>query len=82
MPSNKRGRAEGTPLSQRQYDTLILLAEGDTPEIIAEIFGVKRNTVDAFVTQLRDKLGAKTTAHAIAIAYDTGLLFIPEKKEV
>ena len=73
---NARGRTFGTPLTPRQLDTLLLLASGETGTSIAAELGVQPNTVHVFTVQLKAKLGTKTTAHAVAIAYHTGLLTV------
>lgn len=78
MSRNTRGLLPGSPLSERQTETLYLLADGETPSSIAEIMGITRNTVDAFVAQLRHKLYAKTNSQAIAYAYHVGLLKVPK----
>ena len=71
---NARGRTFGEALTPRQYDTLLLLASGETGVSIAAELGIRPDTVHVFTVQLKAKLGAKTTAHAVAIAYHTGLL--------
>lgn len=73
---NARGRTPGAPLTQRQFDTLLLLADGETGSTIAAELGVRPDTVHVFTAQLKAKLGAKSTAHAVAIAYHTGLLAV------
>lgn len=71
---NTRGRRPGRPLSERQNDVLLFLADGDTPKTIAEELGIAPDTVHVMSATIRAKLGAKTTAHAIAIAYQKGIL--------
>jgi DNA-binding CsgD family transcriptional regulator len=68
------GRKPGSPLSPRQADVLFLVAAGSTYEEVGEELGSSGVTVNTHVATIRAKLGAKTTAHAVAIAYQKGLL--------
>lgn len=69
-----RGRRIGAPLSPRQDAVLLRLASGDTPEEVAAELDIAVGTVHKTMGNARVKLEAKTTAHAIAIAYQRGIL--------
>ncbi len=60
-------RARGR-ISAREYDCLLWAAEGKTDWEIAVILGISRPTVTKHILSAREKLGAVTKAHAIAIA--------------
>jgi DNA-binding CsgD family transcriptional regulator len=66
--AQERGRA--SILSPREREVLSLLATGLTiPEIASELV-LSPLTVRTHVRNAKDKLGARTTAHAVAIALD------------
>lgn len=54
-------------LTDRQKQILNLTAEGMTDKEIALVLGIKWNTVKNHQTLLRDHLGAKNRAHAVAM---------------
>ncbi|GLY21664.1 LuxR C-terminal-related transcriptional regulator [Micromonospora sp. NBRC 101691] len=53
---------------------LTLLADGLTQQQIAHRLGRGGSAVNMRMLRIREHLGAATTAHAVAIAYRTGLL--------
>jgi DNA-binding CsgD family transcriptional regulator len=59
-------------LSPREREILTLLAGGDTAESVAGELVLSPYTVRTHVRNIKDKLGARTTAHAIAIAMRRG----------
>jgi LuxR family transcriptional regulator, quorum-sensing system regulator BjaR1 len=61
------GRARGR-ISAREYDCLLWAAEGKTDWEISVILGIAKSTVTKHILSVREKLGAVTKAHAIAIA--------------
>lgn len=60
----------------RPYDPVILagLARGDTPDQIAAITHVRPGTVRHRILRLRRRIGAHSSAHAVALAYQQGWL--------
>jgi len=64
----------GQPLTKAELDLLLGAAEGETARDTAERRVVSRFTVMAQWKRMHGKLGSKTQAHAVAIAYHTGLL--------
>jgi DNA-binding CsgD family transcriptional regulator len=66
--ADKRGRAWS--LSPREREVLSRLAEGRTIPEIAEELILSPLTVRTHVRNAKDKLRARTTAHAVAIAVD------------
>jgi DNA-binding CsgD family transcriptional regulator len=67
------------PLTQTEHEALIAVAEGlSAVEYAAEI-GVPEHRVKHKLEQARRKLGAKTTAHAVALAYHEGLILAPAR---
>lgn len=67
-----------TDLSPRQLEVLTLLADGYRDRDIAPHLHVSISTVRQHVEDIRHKLDANTRAHAIAIAYRTGVLTIDQ----
>jgi DNA-binding NarL/FixJ family response regulator len=63
-------------LSARQLEVLTLVACGLSTDGIAGELTVSPSTVRAHVRNILDALGARNRAHAVAIAYTTGLMLI------
>src|SRR5215210_8066018 len=63
---------EPAPLTPREREVLTLLALGRTGPQIAEELTLSSETVRNYTRNARDKLGARTRAHAIAIAVKLG----------
>ncbi|WP_194905937.1 response regulator transcription factor [Catenulispora rubra] len=61
-------------LSARQAETMLLLAQGCSNMQIAEKLAVSDATVRSHVHQLLGRLGVRTRAQAVAVAYETGLI--------
>lgn len=55
-------------LTPRQADVLGLLARGLTTEKTAVLLGITENTARKHSQAARQQLGARNTAHAVAIA--------------
>ena len=60
-------------LSQRQFEILKLLSEGFTQKEVASQLDIKTRTVEYHINNINIKLNANNTAHAVAIAYRTGI---------
>jgi DNA-binding NarL/FixJ family response regulator len=63
-----------TELTPRQLDVLLAVAEGDVTNEIAADLGLSPLTVKLHRKRINSKLGARTAAHAVAIAYHEGIL--------
>lgn len=61
-------------LSPRQSDVLGLLARGLTAEESGALLGMAPSTVREHSKAVRRKLGARNTAHAVAIGLREGLI--------
>jgi DNA-binding response OmpR family regulator len=61
-------------LTGREHQVLELLAEGMTAAEVAVDLTISRRTVGTHIEHIYDKLGARTRAHAVGIAYRSGLL--------
>lgn len=61
-------------LTPREWDCLLWAGEGKTDWEISMILGISRSTVTKHITAAREKLGAVSKAHAIAIAIRAKLL--------
>jgi DNA-binding NarL/FixJ family response regulator len=64
-------------LTEREQQVLALLAEGLSPAQIADELVISSSTVGTHVEHIYSKLGARTRAHAVGIAYRHGLLAVP-----
>ena len=64
------------PLSPRQEEVLVLIADGKTNKEIASRIGIRLDSVEAIANALFVKLGASNRAEAVAIALRKHLLKI------
>ena len=69
-----RVRATGARLTARERETLLLLADGVSTEVLGERLGVARNTTRNHVQRVLEKLGARSKLEAVSIARREGLL--------
>jgi DNA-binding NarL/FixJ family response regulator len=76
LPVGQEARSEpGRPyLSDREYDVLRMLADGESTRGIAEQLSYSERTVKNIVHDLLVKLGCKTRAHAVAHAARQGVI--------
>lgn len=63
-----------TPLSERERQCLILLAQGRRVQDLADEMGTTAKTVEKQIASARKKLGAATREHAIVIAINNRIL--------
>jgi len=63
-----------TALTARERETLILLARGRKQREIATELSIGEKTVASHLQRVLEKLGVHSRAHAVAIAYQDGLL--------
>jgi DNA-binding CsgD family transcriptional regulator len=61
-------------LTEREYDVLQMLADGETTRGIAERLSYSERTVKNIVRDLLVKLNCKTRAHAVALAVRHGVI--------
>jgi DNA-binding CsgD family transcriptional regulator len=73
-PVNRPDRGRAAALSPREREVLALLASGQTVQEIANDLHLSPLTIRTHVRNAKDKLSAKTTAHAVAIALDEDAL--------
>lgn len=69
-----RGELHSTELYPREVETLRLLSQGYSQKEVASQMGVGWQTIKNRLTVIKDKLEAKNTTHAVAIAKDRGLI--------
>lgn len=69
-----RGETATERLSERQRDVLVLIAEGNGNAEIARALFISIETVRSHVKELLRRLHARDRAHAVSVAYRTGLL--------
>ena len=62
------------PLSEREMEVLILIAQGLKYEQIAEKLVISVNTVRFYIKKIYSKLQVNSRAQAVAIAHQVGLL--------
>jgi DNA-binding CsgD family transcriptional regulator len=61
-------------VSRREVEVLQLIAEGQSTREIARRLWITEETVKTHVRRLLDKLGARTRAQAVAVAFRRGVL--------
>jgi len=69
-----RGSTHASSLTGREREVLTLLADGFTPAQVAEDLTISPSTVGTHIEHIYEKLGARTRAHAVGIAFRSGLL--------
>lgn len=74
IPDMLRAAITRDPLSDRERECLLWVAEGKTTEEVALILGVSGNTVNSYVTNAIQKLSASNRAMAIATAIRSGII--------
>lgn len=82
-PVEDRGEAapvelapEGAPLTTREHEVLVLVAEGASNKMIASRLGISVHTAKFHVGSVLGKLGARSRSDAIAIGLRRGLLLL------
>jgi two-component system OmpR family response regulator len=68
------GSKQSSSLTSRESQVLALLADGLTPSEVAEDLIISRSTVGTHIEHIYEKLGARTRAHAVGIAFRSGVL--------
>jgi DNA-binding NarL/FixJ family response regulator len=61
-------------LTPRHYDVLFGLADGQPAKEIAGQLHISRRTVYLYISELKERLGANSRAHLVALAISNGLL--------
>lgn len=69
-----RGGPEASPLSSREQEILLLIAQGKTNDQIARLLDTSVSTVKAQLSALFEKLGATDRASALAVCFRRGWL--------
>ena len=67
-------------LTPREREVLVALSEGLTTKAIARRLGVALKTVESHKVRLFDKLGARTQAHLVSIAFGHHLVAPPDDR--
>ena len=57
-----------TPLTQKELQVLLALAEGCSNQDICQRLGISDSTVRTHLRSINQKLGAQSRSHAVAIA--------------
>lgn len=70
------GRVALQPLSDREREVLVYLAEGKSNKQIAKALGIADGTVKVHVANILEKLGAQGRSEAVAVAVRRGLVRI------
>ena len=66
--------AAAVELTKWEQDVLALMAEGLSPEAIAERLKLAAETVRSHVGRLMERLGARSPLEAVGIAFRSGLI--------
>lgn len=75
-----RGSDETRTLSLRELEVLELIAEGYSSGDIARALWISEETVRTHVRRILRRLGARTRAHAVAIAFREDLWTHPRPR--
>lgn len=73
-PSHDGMPGSGSPLTSREADVLVLIAEGLSNQEIADRLTVSVETVRTHVKRVYAKSGARDRVHAVIAAYESGLV--------
>jgi DNA-binding CsgD family transcriptional regulator len=65
-------------LSSREYEVLMWAARGKTYDDIGSILNLSFGTVKTYLDKARIKLRATNVAHAVALAFATGIISADE----
>lgn len=68
------GRPRVPGLTNRQLQVLCLIAEGLEYRVIARRLFLSENTVKTHALALFERLGVRTRAHAVSVAFQRGFL--------
>jgi LuxR family transcriptional regulator len=63
-----------SPLTRREMEVILHLADGLTSNEIAKTLEISNHTVDWYINGLQEKLNAKNRQHVVAIAFRLGLV--------
>jgi DNA-binding NarL/FixJ family response regulator len=64
-------------LTDKQVAVLDLIAQGMTDKEIGKAMGLAPETVKGHTCRLLGSIGARNRTHAVALAYQAGLLKVP-----
>ncbi|MBV1692498.1 helix-turn-helix transcriptional regulator [Novosphingobium sp. G106] len=65
---------QGTVLTNREFEILVLLANGFSSKEVALRCGITARTVETYLSKMRLKLGARNATNLVALALRAGLL--------
>jgi DNA-binding NarL/FixJ family response regulator len=74
---NQRPAVPASGLTVREQEVLTLLAEGLAPDEIADRLFISTRTVGTHIEHVFRKLGVRTRAQAVAVAFREGLVELP-----
>lgn len=70
----------GSRLTEREFEILRLVALGDSNGEIAQRLFLSRNTVNSHMRRILGRLGARSRAHAVALAFQRRILLPPGER--
>lgn len=74
LDTRQSGARFGMPLSPRELEVLEQLSRGHSYADVADILEISLDTVKSHLKRVFVKLGARSGAHAVGIAFRRGLL--------
>lgn len=69
-----KGSVKSEPITWREMNILVMIAQGNSNKEIADSLGIKYQTIKNNIYRLTKKLGAKNNVHALLLAMDVGLI--------
>ena len=66
----------GNKLTPRQLEVLSLVANGLASKQVARKLSIGEQTVKNYMSEIMNRLGANSRAHAVALAYSRGLILL------
>ena len=78
MSDHTQTKVARPKITRRELEVLALIAQGCSTSEIAHVLWISEDTVKTHVRRLLQRLGARTRAHAVAIAFRERLWWLDQ----